>query len=237
MHRRFFAQGIHEINQEITLNQEESYHLSVVLRAKPGSMVTLLDGKGKCAEAEVLDPGSKRQQALCKIKHIKVIQAPKCLITLYVSMPKGKLMNQIIKQSTEMGVSKIYPMISDRCERKVKEKDHDIWRQAALEACKQSINPFLPEIAEVKSFGDCLEQSSPGYIAYIPNEKQAFSGQSVESQEISLWIGPEGGFTENEINQCIESGLVPLAFAPWVLRVVTAVVAGLALINERHNLI
>ena len=149
-------------------------------------------------------------------------------IRLYIAPPKGKNMDLLLKEATELGVSRITPII---CKYSVSRPDgcKSAWRQHLIVACKQSRNPWLPFIDEPIDFGPALSASRElNFLGAVPRP----AAQSKESEPeqamhngAALWIGPEGGFTEEEESALLDKGAAPITVGNWILRVETAVPA------------
>ena len=235
--RRFFHRGSFTSGHQIVLEGGESHHVQTVLRGRLGDKLILLNGIGDIAEAEIIDLGNrKRSPVICKVTSVNHLENRKQDVCLYVALSKPKAMSQIIRQSVELGVSAIPLFVSERSDRKAEEKLIEKWLDTSIEACKQSINPYLPDIRPIVSFEDALKEAVfPAYLAALPETDRGRSTEEDFSNELGLWVGPEGGFTAAEIELLISSGAIPVSFSPWVLRVETAVISGLAYINERHK--
>ena len=234
MHRfRYDALAEAEPGMQVRLDKEESAHLFRTLRAEPGEKCQLMDGSGHLALAEV-QPGK-----MLKLIEVSTAERPAPpLVHMYIAPPRRQKMDQILRQAAELGVWRIVPIL---CERSVSLPDRDSvngrWQEVLFEACKQSGNPFLPQVAEPIKFADALTDS-------VRNCAVRFFGSVAECQapaadvkpESAAWfVGPEGGFTEEEERQLIRHGAIGLHFGSWVLRVETAAICGLCLIHEKFR--
>lgn len=217
----------------VRLEKEESAHLFRTLRAEPGEKCRLLDGAGRMADAEVL-PGK-----MLRIERIETVCPPDApLLHMYIAPPRRQKMDQILRQAAELGVWRIVPML---CERSVSLPDSDSvngrWKEVLFEACKQSGNPFLPQVATPMKFTDALTDSAKQCgRRYFGSVMRRQTEEKVSGDNAAWFVGPEGGFTETEEKQLLEAGVQPLHFGSWVLRVETAAVCGLCLIHEMNRL-
>ena len=217
--------------EAVRLDKEESSHLFRTLRAEPGDNCRLMDGAGRIALAEVL-PG--RQLKVLQTETVPEPPSPR--LHLYIAAPRRQKMDLILRQSAELGVRRIVPMI---CERSVALPDGDSvggrWKELLFEACKQSGNPFLPEIASPLKFGEALSDSTLRCEARFFGSVARKDSAPVEGpvDDAAWFVGPEGGFTDAEEQAMLDSGVQPLHFGNWVLRVETAAVCGLCLIGEK----
>ena len=217
----------------VRLNKEESSHLFRTLRANPGEKCRLMDGAGHFASAEVL-PGK-----MVKILHIESASCPAGpLLHMYIAPPRRQKMDLILRQATELGVWRIVPMTS---ERSVALPDSDSvngrWKEVLFEACKQSGNPFLPQVAEPLRFNDALADSAAHcQIRFFGSVQARECETPLEKPAAAAWfVGPEGGFSPTEEQQMLDQGIRPLHFGCWTLRVETAAVCGLCLIHEKFS--
>ena len=214
----------------VRLDKDESSHLFRTLRARPGEQCRLMDGAGHFALAEA---GTDKT---VKILHIETADRPvPPLLHMYIAPPRRQKMDQILRQAAELRVWRIVPMF---CERSVALPDNDSvngrWKEVLFEACKQSGNPFLPQVAEPMKFTDALEDSKRNcQVRCFGSVRSRTAGTSDVRPESAAWfVGPEGGFTEAEENAMTAHGIQPLHFGNWTLRVETAAVCGLCLIHE-----
>jgi len=230
--------------KEITLSSDESHHLVAVNRAAAGSTVVAFDGRGNEWICELLD--ADKRAARMKVRFAQKAKPIPFRITLGQALPLGGAMESIVKKATEIGVSVIVPLESertqvhldsDRSDRKIGK-----WQTSALEAAKQCGNPWLPEIAPVTSASSFME-SAKGYDLKLIASLQpgAKSLKSVLGQYRSahskpplnvLWlIGPEGDFTPAEMSLSRTSGFEPITLGPLVLRCETAAVYALSVLS------
>ncbi|MCJ8328832.1 MAG: 16S rRNA (uracil(1498)-N(3))-methyltransferase [Lentisphaeria bacterium] len=225
--RRFFYDEDLIFDETIRLSADESYHLATVLRAKPGLKICLINALGQSAVAECVDVN--RKAALVKIESVETQAAVSPAIDLYVAPPKGKLFNQLIKQSVEMGVRHIIPVICEYSENRSTEIPSQC-EQTIIEAAKQSGNCHPPKLLAPQAFSEAVKSSIAGIYGSVELSDTATRNTA---EEISLWIGPEGGFSEDELSELSTHGIEGVSFGPWILRVETAVVAGLGHLRTR----
>ncbi len=216
----------------VELSEGEAYHARTVLRGGAGERIVLLDGRGGTALAEILaGEGSRRRAPVaCRILELIQHEPPRRRLHLYVAPPRPKQMSQLVRQATELGVYHIQPLLCDFSVSKPDEQAAEGWMDDAREACKQSGNPYLPQLAAPRKIAEVLSNSpSKGYVGWVPGDGGAAVCRPPDTEgDWSLWIGPEGGFSPGEIAAIREKQLMPLALGPYTLRVETAVVAGLA---------
>src|SRR5277367_4704754 len=230
--------------REIVLSDGESHHLVSVNRAGKGDTVVAFDGKGSEWICELAD--ADRKAARLKVRFAQKARPLPWRITLGQALPLGGAMDSIVRKATEIGVSLIVPLESertqvhldnDRSDRKIGK-----WQTAALEAAKQCGNPWLPEIGPVTP-ASAFIASAKGYdlmlIASLqPGAKplrsvlEQFRAAHGRAPANVLWlIGPEGDFTQAEMSLSRASGFEPITLGPRVLRCETAAVYALSVLS------
>jgi len=240
MLRVFHSSPNPEIGSEIVLDATESAHLVRVRRARVGEPVVVLDGCGGIAEGSLAFDDAKA--ARVKIAKLTRHPAPTPRV-LAVGLPKGDGFGEIIRQATELGVTVLQPLQTERTEvwlepdRMAKKLER--WRAAALEACKQSGNPWLPQVHGPVELGPWLKnfpQNSDGrrLVAALTQDAIAFSQLGAQNPKHGtiVAVGPEGDFTPEEYALLEKSGFVAVRLPGHILRVETACAAALALIAD-----
>jgi 16S rRNA (uracil1498-N3)-methyltransferase len=217
------------------LNPEESHHAHTVLRLREGDHLSLFDGQGNEAKAQIVQ--SSRDALLYKVITQTRNPAKSFHLILGQAVPKGKSMDFILQKSTELGVSTIAPILSDRSVVQLDEEKNDSkqqkWSQITLEACKQCGQNFLPQVEPARKLADFLEhyRKSPALklIASLqPGAKPLRSTLEQARQnganlgEVIYLIGPEGDFTPSEIGLALSAGYLPVTLGPNILRTETA---------------
>jgi len=233
--RCFYCSAISEKHRDAVLDEHESVHLFKTLRAEKGDMIKLIDGKGTVAEAVVDGPGAVKIVSVC------VRTAPPLKIHLYFSPPRKNIMDDLIRQCPEVVIWSLHPII---CERTVsvpgKESSLERWKLLLKEGCKQSLNPFFPEIYLPVSLNEALESISAckynGFFGAPDADMEVFSSSSSDNSDLVWMVGPEGGFTLAEREFMIGTGLKPLSLGANIMRIETAAICGAACIAIRYKL-
>ena len=199
----------------------------------------LLNGHGTEAFATLQDTSGDRRQhrAVCRIERVVQHGKPSRPVHLYVAPPKSKSMDIVLKAATELGVSSITPILCQYGVVKMEGEGKDAWENTLVAAMKQSGNPWLPDLKAALTLEDALTSSSGlGYFGAVRPAGTAMPPapwDRPDGAEASLWVGPEGGFTDEEEAKLLAHGLCPLTVGNWILRVETAVAALLACMNIR----
>jgi 16S rRNA (uracil1498-N3)-methyltransferase len=197
------------------------------MRGKVNDKILLFDGCGTTAEATVTSVDAKKVG--CRVDSLVRHTLPKKRIHLYLAPPRHNLLSPLIKQCVELGLWQIHLIECDFSVAKPKEKD-ELFRNELLAGAKQSGNPFFPEIFPMKKFNNVLENCQlKKFYGATPSENKG-ELVVVGEEEISLWIGPEGGFSENELEKLRKSGAQGITIGEWILRVETALVSLLGIL-------
>jgi 16S rRNA (uracil1498-N3)-methyltransferase len=226
----------------------EAHHALRVLRMKPGDEAIVQDGAGH----EFLCSVESRSRDALSLRIMKrnFVPPPPCSITLFVAIPRGKIIESIIQKSVELGVRKIAPLLTERVVTRLEEKDavrkREQWRQTAIEAMKQSGAPRLPEIespAPLENFLARIEKPDLQIVGSLQKERRHPNEVFCEYQKVhgnppasaAAWIGPEGDFTPDELKAIIGAGACPISLGNLVLRVETAAIFCLSVLSYEFN--
>ncbi len=211
----------------IRLDPREESHLFKILRARPGDRVRLLDGRGTTGVAVV---GQGRE---LRLESKESVPPPARRLHLYFAPPKKQKLDSLLKQSVELGVDVLVPVL---CERSVVQPGESSvggrWTDLLFEACKQSGNPYLPAVCAPVTFADAVARARGTCSALVVGSNR--TGIALELgnvPDVAFFVGPEGGFTDAEMDALSAAGAVPLRIGSWTLRVETAAAAGLGVLN------
>jgi 16S rRNA (uracil1498-N3)-methyltransferase len=229
--RRFFAEPARCQGSQIELDESESRHLAQVLRAQVGERVTVLDGAGGVYDCQI--ERVLKRSVILNVREREKRPPLACDLTLFQSIPKGKVMEWIVQKATELGARRIVPMITERTVVEIGADSHKVekWRGIAIESIKQCGSPYLPKIDAPTEFSKALRQVSglPFVAALRPGAGEIHEFIGRDRRPVQIWIGPEGDFTSSELDQLEAAGVHPITLGPLVLRCDTAAVCALAL--------
>lgn len=238
--QRFFVEP-HQIDEEahqIHITGSDVNHISNVLRMKPGEELWISDGSKyeyRCT-IESFEPDEV-------LLHIVYSQEPEyelpCRIYLFQGLPKADKMELIIQKAVELGAYEIIPVETKRCvvklDGKKSAKKTARWQQIAESAAKQSKRMLIPNVHEVLTFREALKYAESMDVRLVPyelargmQETKEILGAIEPGQSVGIFIGPEGGFEEKEIEAAIEGGAKPITLGRRILRTETA---GLAILS------
>jgi 16S rRNA (uracil1498-N3)-methyltransferase len=216
----------------IQLSREESQHISKILRAQIGDKISLLDGNGQKATAEVTAIPRNRGQVECRILEVRTIPEPKKKIHLYIAPPRHNILTGLTKQCVELGVWEIHFIECEYSVAKPKDKADSLLKDI-IAGAKQSENPFFPKIHKLTSFSEALEECQlQKVLGAVPNDNFPKFNPHPSEESLALWIGPEGGFSEKEKRALRDTSAESLCIGEWVLRVETAVIGLISILNH-----
>lgn len=243
MHR-FYLPPQQSQGDTLFLTGAEAHHGIRVLRLRRKDKVTVLNGTGTEFLCEV--EASDRDKIKLAVLQQRQASPAACRITLLVGIPKGKILESIIQKVTELGASRIVPMITERVMVKLDEKESSRkaakWQQIAIEAIKQSGAPWLPQVEAPVTPSQFLERKEQFELSLVaslqPGSKHpreyfdAFrAARNRAPHTVSIWVGPEGDFAPSELNTVRAASALPITLGSLVLRVETATVYCLSVVN------
>ena len=213
-----------------------------VLRVRPGEEVSLFDGSGAVACARLLQ--GRRSEAALQVLSVEMVdvEAPRKL-TIACALPRATRMDFLIEKCCELGVHRFVPMVTRRSvvDPMERQENHLVrWRRIALEASKQCGRTRLMEITAVLPFESALPTGEPEAGGLSRAERGAlliaspapsgsglaeFAAGLQPGQSVTAFIGPEGGFTPEELDSAAQAGCAAVSMGPRILRVETAAVA------------
>jgi 16S rRNA (uracil1498-N3)-methyltransferase len=229
----FYAPPENFSSDSVTLAGEEHQHLVRVLHHKLGDRVSVVDGAGVAADGEIVEIG-RTATRLRIIKRMRRLGEPFLHLTLAQAIPKGNRFDWVIEKATEIGVSAFIPLISERSEITPGAGKNERWRRLALAAMKQSCRSVCPTISEPAMFGAiCRRVTFKGIsgrefdFALLAQEESADPLPQLASRAPKLhsglvMIGPEGGFSDGELQIAREAGIPFLGLGSRRLRAETA---------------
>jgi 16S rRNA (uracil1498-N3)-methyltransferase len=243
------------LGQLISLTQEQQHYLLRVLRMRSGDRFLAIfpDSTTWLSQLHLSNPDeSEAPQFELLEPHIVNSELPMA-VTLVLSLPKGSGFDDVVRQVTELGVTKIIPVISDRTVLKPSPNRHDRWQRIAAEATEQSERSITPTVETPISFDQYLKtrsanNSSAGdppnsggfdfyYLCWgrgdslhlLEQLQQDLTGSN-PNMSVTIAIGPEGGWTDGEVDRAIKSGFIPVSLGKRILRAITAPAAAMAIV-------
>jgi 16S rRNA (uracil1498-N3)-methyltransferase len=230
---RFFVDTPLTLGQH-DLPEAQAHYIGRVLRLAMGDAVQLFDGSGQEYLGELIEIGKKNVRV--ELREQLTGQAESSLrVHLGQGLSRGERMDWAIQKATELGVGEITPIVSERCEVRLKDERADKrlshWRQVAISACEQSGRSVLPVIHPPLSLSDWLGQTDAD-LKLVLHPVAAPLESHARPQSLAFLIGPEGGLSEAEVEQARATGFHAARLGPRVLRTETAPVVALAVAQQ-----
>ena len=223
-----------------TVVGSEHHHLRNVLRLGLEETIRIIDGEGMIITATITNIGSESAEA--RIKEGQYYESSAPSITLFQGLPKHDKMELILQKTTELGVTQIVPIITERSLQKPSNNRLGRWQRIILSATKQCGRAWIPKLNEIKTLQDCLKEIHTYECTLILWEEeserhiQSVLRQNPDVNSTAIIVGPEGGFTENEVDDFQEKGCISVKTGSTILRTETAAIAGIAMIVYEYKL-
>ena len=235
--KRIFVKEV--TSDTLTLSGSDAHHLAYSLRARRGDKLTAVDGAGNCAVIELID----FDKTTIKAKRVGNVQRVvfERRIILADCLPKQNRFDNIIEKATELGVDEIEPLISERTIARPKDSSSKLerWQRIAKEAAEQCARDTIPEIGNIRELDAWLKEITPlaadTLLLFCWESEQTTTVREVLSvnreKNIIVLIGPEGGFSEREVDTIKAAGGVSVTLGKRILKTDTAAISVLAMIN------
>ena len=218
----------------IELSDTSIQHVVRALRMNDGDPIRVFNGEGEECPARLVGVSKRSAFAELEQPETPAVESP-LQIHVGQTLSRGERMDYAVQKATELGVSRITPLTSERCEVKLKGDREDKrlrhWQQVAISACEQSLRTCVPRIESVSPLQSWIEQVDAD-LKLVLHHHTAQPLQTMEKPgSVALLIGPEGGLTEAEVDAALAAGFQPVAFGPRVMRTETAPVAACAILH------
>jgi 16S rRNA (uracil1498-N3)-methyltransferase len=240
--QKFIIKEIHSIPSTLQIEGQDARHISKVLRLNTKDHIKVTDGNGNDFLAEIQSL-THNLVTIEILEQIKSKTESEIRITLCTGMLKDKKMDMIIKHVTQLGITKWIPFF---CKRSIPtpdvkriEKRHTRWQTISRESLKQCQRSYLPQIMLPISFETLIEKSDSYDLKIAFWEKASRPLEKIEIskpvKKIMILIGPEGGFSQNEIKQAKEKEFLSYSLGPRILRAETASISACTLIQHLYG--
>ena len=237
---RFYVSDALSVGQEFPLPDTTFRHAIQVLRLNVGEPLILFNGTGGEYLAQ-LTSVSKRAASVTIESHAATDPESPLQLTLVQAIIKPDKMDFALQKAVELGVATIQPLTTQRSvirigkEKADKKMQH--WEGIMQAACEQSGRTRLPQLHVPRELDDWLEQPVEGSrLILAPGDFPRINALPLDlPTPVALLIGPEGGFTDDEVEQCIQAGVMPVSLGPRILRAETASITTLALLQHRYG--
>jgi 16S rRNA (uracil1498-N3)-methyltransferase len=239
--RHFFIKHSDFVGQKAVVKGSDAHHIKTVLRLKPGDNICLFDDTGLNYETKIVTVLPKSVE-VSVIRSFSSTTESNAQITVAQALLKDRKMDLLVRQLTELGITKWIPFIAKRSvprpDRKRLFARTERWNKIAKEAVKQCKRSCSPEIGATVSFEEALNLASDSDLKIVfweeeskPVNKEFAVSPAEPLETIFILLGPEGGFTVEEIEKTKESGFITAALGPRTLRAETATIAACTLLQ------
>jgi 16S rRNA (uracil1498-N3)-methyltransferase len=229
---RFFIDAPLSLGQH-ELPEAQAHYIGRVLRLTPGAAVQLFDGSGQEYLGKLVEVGKKQVRAEL---HEQRAGLPESRLRIHLGqgLSRGERMDWSIQKAIELGVAEITPVISERCEVRLKDERADKrlahWRQIAVSACEQCGRSVIPVIHPPAPLMQWLEVEAELKLVLHPVAEPLARHEQPDS--LAFLIGPEGGLSDTEVKQARTAGFHPARLGPRVLRTETAPIVALSIAQQ-----
>jgi 16S rRNA (uracil1498-N3)-methyltransferase len=220
----------------LTITGDELLHMTHVMRMREGDALRVVDGVGNSYDARITS--ITRQAATCRITaHAQRVHEPARALTLAAGMLKNpSRFDYLVEKAAEIGVVRIVPLLTERTIPRHAKTER--WQKLCVAAMKQSGRCVLPEIAPPVTFGEFLSSSEPHALKFIPHEQAEIplTRSSIAGDgPVVVCIGPEGGFSDEEVARAKGAGFEPVSLGARRLRTETAALVACAIVLHEEE--
>ena len=223
-----FFSNFNETDIEILLNETDSRHIIKSYRRDIGDILNFTNGNGLLAECKIVEKGKK-----IKVKIVKLLNKKPDKVSIHIAISPLKNPSRfewLVEKATEIGIKEITPIITKYSEKK--KVNHERLERITISSLKQSNQLFKPKINDTKKFSDFLKNNSDQKIMANLKTRNILKKESINSNKICLIIGPEGGFSEDEIQLAKDNEITEISFGKNRLRSETAAIYGLSILRS-----
>ena len=229
---RLYADTFSHATGEISLSERNHHYLSRVLRAKPGQLIRLFNGCGRTCEATI--KAISKHETTVELLTFSESPDRRLPVTLGISLIKSDRFDWALQKATELGVSAIQPIITQFTDSPPKadrlEKKWSHWQEILVNACEQSESNWLPMLRKLRQLHE-LELPEQTIVAHPATGSVKLNPY----HEALLLIGPEGGFSDEELDVLQKKQVKPMSLGPRILRTETAAIVGLTLLGQQYG--
>ncbi|HHW66696.1 MAG: rRNA (uracil1498-N3)-methyltransferase [Epulopiscium sp.] len=228
---RFFVNPEQIQADNIVIYGDDVKHISKVLRLKSGDKITICNRQGTDYECIIKSIGKENINAEILSYHLSETE-PNVKITLFQALTKSDKMDLIIQKAVEVGIHKIVPVITERTVIKIEDEKRQStkltrWQKISESAAKQSQRGIVPEVTPIVTLKEAIHTTEKMDLKVIAYEKETHNHlrnilRDFDGETVGIFIGPEGGFDESEIDIAREHGIIPITLGKRILRTETA---------------
>lgn len=214
-------------------------HITRVLRLREGDALTLFDGHGGEFGARIA--GFRKDSVQVEVTEHRDVERESTLnLTLAQGISRGERMDWVMQKATELGVTRIIPVITERTMVKLDERQADRklehWRAIVVSACEQCGRNRVPEVILPQVYIEAVRSIDPAVTRVLLSPTGTLRARDLgQPSSIAMLIGPEGGLSDKEQEAAIDAGFQPLRLGPRILRTETAAIAALAALQHNYG--
>lgn len=240
MHRFFIDEAL---STQMRISGQDAVHLHRVLRLQLGNLITVVDVQGMAGIASITRIQDGEVLLDLKERLAEEREAP-IHLQLAQGLPKSDKMDFIVQKAVELGVSSILPLETDQCvvryEASKKRAKQERWQKIAAEAAKQSKRSVIPEVKSIQGIKELLANTSAEVCKVMLYEGQGTQGlkallQEYKAEKYLLLVGPEGGFSDDEVALCRSHGVHIAGMGPRILRTETAGLTAISIVMYEYG--
>lgn len=227
----FYSEQLADPGDTLTLAGDEALHAAASRRLQVGETLWLFDGRGGFVRTTLLHITARGRTLDLRIEARHTEPPPKPAIHLACALPKGDRQSTLLDMATQLGMTEFTPLVCERSVVKPGANSAERWRRICLEACKQSRRLYLPILHASATPQEMVAReagrANTVWIAH-PSAAAVAVSRAVEqnaSAAVTILVGPEGGFTEQEVERTTAAGARQIALGSAILRIETAAVA------------
>ena len=227
----FYSEHLADPGATLTLTGDEARHAAASRRLQVGETLWLFDGRGGLVRTTLLHVTARGRALDLRIEERRTEPPPKPAIHLACALPKGDRQGTLLDMATQLGITEFTPLACERSVVRPGANSAERWRRVCLEACKQSRRTYLPELRSPATPREVMARTARGtetvWVAHPSAEAVSVSSAIKQnaSADVTILVGPEGGFMEEEVEQTTGAGAQQIALGPAILRIETAAVA------------
>ena len=238
---RFYSREPIAIGQLAKLDARNQHYLRHVLRIKEGQQLILFDGKGEDYLSTISQVSRHEIIAKVESRVDRSTSESNLKIQLAIAISKGDRMDWVMQKSTELGVSEVFPLVTQRVDVKLNpermQKKTDHWQEIVIAGCEQSGRSVIPLVSATQSIGQFFEHCESDVKLALKADGKRLSdiAESIATppKSITVLIGPEGGLSDEELALAEQNDFVSIGMGPRILRTETAPIVALSLLQQQ----
>ncbi len=229
--QRYFVEPRQFTEQDVIITGDDVHHITNVMRGDIGDEILVSDGQGRVARARLTERTAKQVRAEI-VEWLDERRELPVRVTIGQGLPKGDKLEWIIQKGTELGAHAFFPFQSERTivklDAKKEDRKRERWSRIAKEAAEQAHRSVLPEVLPVRRFDEAIAECKrydACVIAYEQEDQTTLRDvldRLRPGDSLLVLIGPEGGFSPQEVRSAAAAGAIPVSLGPRILRTETA---------------